>query len=246
MNKYAWMIFGGACVLILGGLIWYSQGAQINVNNVDIQSILPAAKDSGNIADHVYGNPNAKVRIIEYGDFECPGCDAAAPILKALSAKYKNDLAFVFRDFPLSSIHPNARAGAAAAEAAGLQGKFWEYHDMLYDNQSQWDQLSGDDRTNMFVSYAKSLGLDTNKFLSDLNSTAVSNKIDYDIALGNKAGVSGTPSIFVNGKLASQSVKNGQLVPGNNTDPLVWSDQTDFETLVLLPAFKAAGVTVSQ
>lgn len=239
------MIFGAVCVLILGGLIWYSQGAQINVDNVDVHKILPANKDSGNIADHVYGNPKAKVVMIEYGDFQCPGCDAAAPILKAVSAKYKDDLAFIFRDFPLSSIHPNARAAAAAAEAAGLQGKFWEMHDELYDNQSSWENLSGAQRTDAFAGYATSLGLNKDKFLKDIDSTAVAAKIDYDVALGQKAGVSGTPSIYVQGKLADQSVKNGKLVAANNTDPLVWADQTTFDTLVLQPAFKAAGVNVS-
>jgi protein-disulfide isomerase len=160
--------------------------------------------------------------------------------MKEMSQKYSEDVAFIFRNFPLSSIHPNARAAAAAAESAGLLGKYWEMHDKLYENQNNWETLSGQDRTNTFASYAVSLGMDKDKFIAGLTDERVLNKIDYDTALGTKVGVSGTPSIYVNGKIADQSVKDGKLVAGNNTDPLVWSSSDLFDKYAVDPAIKAA------
>lgn len=246
MNRTTWIIFSVLCVALLGGLVWVSQSSKLDVSKLDIWKIQPASKQSGDIADQVFGNKDAKVQIIEYGDFQCPGCDAAAPVLKQISEKYKDSVAFIFRDFPLSSIHPNARAAAAAAESAGLQGKFWEMHDKLYDNQKSWETLTGQARTDVFTSYASSLGLDKAKFLKDLDSKQVANKIDFDVALGQKAGVSATPSIYVNGKLTDQSVRDGKLVAPNNTDPYVWTDAGNFEKLILIPALEKAGVKVNQ
>src|SRR5699024_4048070 len=98
-------------------------------------SIIAASDKNGHIADHVRGNPDAKVVLVEYGDYQCPGCAGIAPALNTIADRYSEDLAFVFRNFPLSSIHPNAKVAAATAEAAGLQGKFWEMHDKLYQEQ---------------------------------------------------------------------------------------------------------------
>lgn len=240
MSKTAWIIFSALCVLLLGGLIWAAQSNKLDVSKVDSWQIQTATKDNGEIADHVFGNKDAKVRIVEYGDFQCPGCGAAYPVMKEMSQKYSEDVAFIFRNFPLSSIHPNARAAAAAAESAGLLGKYWEMHDKLYENQNNWETLSGQDRTNTFASYAVSLGMDKDKFIAGLTDERVLNKIDYDTALGTKVGVSGTPSIYVNGKIADQSVKDGKLVAGNNTDPLVWSSSDLFDKYAVDPAIKAA------
>lgn len=245
MTKKTWILFVAICVGLIGGLIWMSKSKQVNVDTVDLLALQVASEQNGNIADHVYGNKDAKVRIIEYGDFQCPGCGSAAPILKAVAEKYKDDVAFVFRNFPLP-IHGNARAAAAAAEAAGLQGKYWEMHDALYANQNYWSNQSGATRLDTFADYAVTFGIDREKFLSDIKEGSIETKINFDKALGTKAGVTGTPSIYVNGKSADQSVKDGQLVPSNKTDPLAWSTQELFEKHLLIPALKEAGVSTEK
>ncbi len=241
MTKKTWIIFVVVCAALLSSLIWLSRSGQVNVDNVDLQAIQPANEDNGQIAEHVFGKADAKVTIIEYGDFQCPGCKSAAPVLKAAADKYPNDVKLVFRNFPLPG-HGNARAAAAAAEAAGLQGKYWEMHLNLYNLQNDWANLSGQTRLDTFASYAEGLGLDRDKFLEDMSSKAISAKINYDKALGTKAKVTGTPAVFVNGKAANQSVRDGKLIPGNTTDPLVWSSTELFETHVVIPALEKAGV----
>lgn len=258
MSKTTWIIFAALCIILLGGLVWVSQSNRLDVSKVDEWKITSSGTpksgepnlesdsdfDNGGIADHVLGNKDAKVIIIEYGDYECPGCGAFAPVMSQVSAKYGDSIAFVFRNFPLSSIHPNARAAAAAAESAGLQGKYWEMHDKLYDNQQNWENLNGKQRTDTFASYATTLGLDKDKFIAGLTSDQVIKKIDFDIALGDKVGVNATPTVFVNGKKADQSVKDGKLVTANNTDPLVWSSADTFENLMVNPALQKAGVAI--
>lgn len=199
MNTKTWIIFGAICVALLGGLIFLARKDSVSVGNIDITKIQAASPESGNIADQVYGNKDAKVTLIEYGDFQCPGCGTAAPILQSLSQEYKDKMTFIFRNNPLPSIHPNARAAAAAAEAAGLQGKYWELHDKLYEEQNSWSNLALDKRTDAFVNYAKGVGVtDLEKFKSDMGSEAVGKKINFDLALGKKAGVTGTPTILLN------------------------------------------------
>ena len=114
-------MFVAVCVVLLGGLVWVSQGAKIDVSNVNTFSVLAGEERNGNIADHVHGKSDSKVIIYEYGDYQCPGCKAAFPTLKTVYEKYQDKVGFVFRNFPLSSIHANARSAASAAEAAGLQ-----------------------------------------------------------------------------------------------------------------------------
>jgi protein-disulfide isomerase len=242
MSRNAWIIFIAICVLILGGLVWMSGRNKVDVSGVDHNAILSASEESGDIADHVKGNAEAKVLIIEYGDFQCPGCRSAAPAMKAVIDKYSDKVGFVFRNFPLA-IHNNARAAAAAAEAAGLQGKYWEMHDRLFENQQEWGNLSGNTRTDMFANYAEMLELDREKFLEDLKSDAVIAKINFDVSLGRKIGVNSTPSIFVNGKQVKDYYKDGKIVsestPGAN---ILWSNAEAFEELVLMPALRDAGV----
>ena len=240
MTTKTWIIFSVLCVAILGGLIAVSQGSKIDVSNVELSAIQPATKMSGDIADHATGNTKSSVVLFEYGDYQCPGCESAYPIIKQVTDKYKDQIAFVFRNFPLTSIHPNALAAASASEAAGLQGKYWQMHDKLYEDQASWRDLNGAARTDYFVSAAKDLGLNDGTFRSDLDSKRVSGKISFDKALGEKAGITGTPSFFVNGKnVGDQYVKNGAIVPkGTEGAQLIWSDADAFEKLVIVPALK--------
>lgn len=215
MNKKAWMIFTAVVVLLLGTLIYFSGKNKVNVSNVQTSQLQSASADSGNIADHVFGKADSKVILTEYGDFQCPGCGGMYPKVKTLTEKYQGQIAFVFRNFPIATLHPNARAAAAAAEAAGLQGKYWEMHSKLYENQSAWENITDlTKRTNFFVDYAKQLGLDTTKFSTDIASTQVNQKINYDQALARKDGVSGTPSFYINGTVINQDT---------------WGDATKFE-----------------
>lgn len=243
MSRNAWIIFSVICIAVLGGLVWMSQGNRLDVSNVNALEVQAANEDNGNLADHTIGNTDAKVTIIEYGDFQCPGCASAAPVLKQIADKYQDDVLFIFRNFPLSTIHPNARAAAAAAEAAGLQGKYWEMHEKLFSTQGEWGSLGGAQRTDMFAVYARELGIDSDKLTEDLGSSDISAKINYDSAIGKKIGVSGTPAIYINGEKIDYYVKDGKRV--NNTvegaNP-VWSQVSEFEELSLKPALEKAGV----
>ena len=213
MNKTSWIIFTVITIGILGALVVFSKGAQIDVSKVDLNAVQTASIQNGNIADHAFGKLGSKVTLIEYGDYQCPGCGSINPTIVAMTEKYTNQLQFVFRNFPLTTIHANAKAAAAAVEAAGLQGKYWDMHTKVYAGQADWENLSGDARTNFFVNYAKDLGLDTAKFTTDMASTAVGDKIDYDTALGKKAGIDSTPTFYLD---------------GTKIDPAVWSDNTKF------------------
>lgn len=201
MNRNAWIIFAVVCVALIGGLIFISRQNQVNVGNVETQSVLAASEASGNIADHTIGNKESKVILLEYGDFQCPSCKSAHPNLKTLSEEFKDKIVFVFRNNPLTNMHPNARAAAAAAEAAGLQGKYWEMHDKLFDTQTNWTNATAEQRTGVFEGYAKEVGVaNMDKFREDVKSENVNAKINYDLSLGRKDGVTGTPTIFLKGE----------------------------------------------
>jgi protein-disulfide isomerase len=207
VSKVAWIIFGAVIVLVLGGLIVWSRVSNpaADVSTLNENSVLAASDQNGQIGDHTFGKADSDVIFIEYGDFQCPSCGAAHPQVKEVTEEYEDRVAFVFRNFPLTSIHPNARAAAAAAEAAGLQGKYWEMHNQIFESQSSWSNLTGNQRTDAFVSYAQSLGLDTDKFADDLGVSAINQKISFDQALGRKASVSATPSFYLNGEKLSEA-----------------------------------------
>lgn len=147
---------------------------------------------------HVQGAGKKGVTLIEYGDFQCPACGAYYPLVKQVQQKYGDDIVFQFRNFPLSQIHPNAVAGARAAEAADKQGKFWQMHDMLYEQQSNWVNSSNVER--IFEDYATELTMNLDKFRSDFNSANVNAIINADIAEGQKINATATPTFVLNGK----------------------------------------------
>ena len=247
MSKKAWIIFVAICVVVLGALVFSSNSKKVDVSAVDSNSIIKATEDTGNIADHVFGKADSKVMLVEYGDYQCPGCGSAYPIAKSLSEKYKDQLAFVFRNFPLTSIHPNAKAAAGAAEAAGLQGKFWEMHNQLYESQDSWKSLNSSTRGEYFKTLATKVGVDGSKYDTDFAGQAVSKKIAFDMELGKKVKVSGTPTFYLNGKMVDQYVKDGKFVEANTDGAQpIWSDADAFEKLLLIPAFKEAGISLPE
>ena len=142
--------------------------------------------------DHVQGPAKAPVTLVEYGDYECPYCGEAYPVVKALQKRLGDQMRFVFRNFPLAEAHPHAEHAAEAAEAAGAQGKFWEMHDLLYENQ---DALEDED----LVRYARALHLDVPRFVKEMESGAYLERVREDFRSGVRSGVNGTPSFFING-----------------------------------------------
>jgi protein-disulfide isomerase len=143
--------------------------------------------------DHIRGNPDAPLTLLEYGDFECPYCGAAYPIVDQVRQRMGDRLRFVFRHFPLTQIHPHAEHAAEAAEAASAQGKFWEMHDMLYEHQKALDDLD-------LAQYATDLGLDVVQFQADLVGHAYAGRVREDFMSGMRSGVNGTPTFFINGQ----------------------------------------------
>jgi protein-disulfide isomerase len=140
----------------------------------------------------IKGNKNAPITVVEFSDFQCPYCARFAPTIDEVLKAYPNDVKFVYKDFPLS-FHKQAKNAAKAARAAGEQGKFWEMHDLIFANFAKVNEV-------MFKDFATKLNLDMNKFLADFSGTKYDNLIQQDINLGRKAGVTGTPSLFMNGK----------------------------------------------
>lgn len=213
MNKVTWIIFSVLTVGFLAILVIFNKSPQIDITKLDVNAIQVASKENGSIADHVYGKTDSKVTLIEYGDYQCPPCGTYYPIIKSVVDEYKDKIRFVFRNFPIANSHPNARAAAATAEAAGLQGKYWEMHDKVYANQDSWSDLTGEKRNNFFAGYAKDLGLDAAEFNKAIASDEITNKIDYDMALGRKAEVDATPTFILNGtKLSSNELKDADSI----------------------------------
>jgi protein-disulfide isomerase len=145
-----------------------------------------------NEKDHIQGNMDAPLELVEFGDYECPHCGRAYPIIKAIQKKMGRKLKFVFRNFPMAEAHPHAFAAAIASEAADRQGKYWPMHDMLFENQHN---LTGA----AIRIYAISLGLDEEVFLQDMGDVELRAKVEADFESGIRSGVNGTPTFFVNG-----------------------------------------------
>ena len=143
--------------------------------------------------DHVHGSPHAKIELVEYGDFQCPHCKRAHPILKKIQETLGENLRFVFRHFPISNVHEYAVPAAIASEAAARQNKFWQMHDIIFDRQSQ---LSED----ALLDFALEIGLDISKFKKDLLDESLAEKVESDFESGMRSGVNGTPSFFINGE----------------------------------------------
>jgi NhaA family Na+:H+ antiporter len=142
--------------------------------------------------DHTYGNAGAPVTLVEYGDYQCPHCRQVQPIVRDLRERFGDRLRYVFRHFPINTLHPRAQKAAEAAEAAAAQGKFWQMHDLLYDHQ---DALEDDD----LVRYAAELGLDVERFERELRTGVYTERVREDFMSGVRSGANGTPSFFING-----------------------------------------------
>jgi protein-disulfide isomerase len=194
-EKTFWGVFAAVVIIIFGGALFWRSAHPVTSSS-NFTSTTAAALSA---SDWSRGNAQAKVSVIEYGDFQCPACGAYEPIVEKLTQKYGSSVRFVFRHFPLYQIHPNAGIAAQAVEAAGVQGKFWEMHDLLYAKQNEWSSTPTDTVVaKNFNTYAQSLGLNLTKFDADIESAAVKAKIQRDVDSGNAAQVNHTPTFFVN------------------------------------------------
>jgi protein-disulfide isomerase len=188
MSKQFWAILLVIAAVFIGIIVFSGNKDEKN-----------GGSSSGTPTNHVEGNTSSKVKLVEYGDYQCPVCGLYYTTVKQVVEKYNDKIAFQFRNLPLPSLHPNAFSAARAAEAAGKQGKYWEMHDQLYVNQQAW---SGSTKAKSFFDgYAKNLGLDVKKFDSDFASSAVNNAINADLDAFDKTGdVKATPTFYLNGK----------------------------------------------
>src|SRR5882757_9672269 len=143
--------------------------------------------------DHIQGEADAEIVLVEYGDYECPHCGHAYPIVKRVQKHFGKRLGFIFRNFPLSEMHPNAESAAEAAELAGAKGRFWEMHDGIFENQ---DRLS----VALLTELVAGLGLSPEDLVSDLQSHVYAPRVKADFLGGVRSGVNGTPTFFVNGQ----------------------------------------------
>ena len=143
--------------------------------------------------DHISGSADGSIRLLEYGDYECPFCGEAQPIVKEIQRQLGDNLLFAFRHFPLTNIHPHSEHAAETAEAAGEEGNFWGMHDMLFQNQSA---LEDED----LAQYAVELGLDEKRLIREVTSDVYTPRIREDFKTGVRAGVNGTPTFFINGE----------------------------------------------
>jgi len=155
--------------------------------------------ESGAEPPWTFGNPSAPVTLEEFGDFECPPCGMLHPVLKEYARQYgPSKLRIIFRELPLVPTHQHALAAARSAEAAGMQGKFWEMHDMIYETQKDWHEAF--DTRPIFEGYATKIGLDLEKFRKDISSDAAEQRIFLDGKRAHSLGVKGTPTVFLNGR----------------------------------------------
>ena len=177
-------------VIVAAGVFFFGRGKpQENPNQKADETVLYSNTKNS------IGDPNAPVKIVEFADMQCPACRSAQPILKSVLEKHQDQVYFVFRHYPLST-HKNARVAAKAVQAAALQGKIWEMVDLLYTKQPEWSEKSNPE--DLFAGYAQELGLDVEKFKTDLDESY--DIIDRDFADGNKLTVSSTPTFFINGE----------------------------------------------
>jgi protein-disulfide isomerase len=163
--------------------------------------VIPVSEDR----DHIRGPETAPVTLVEYGDYECPFCGQAYHALKDVQRRAGNLMRFVFRNFPLTTIHPHAERAAEAAEAAGSQGRFWEMHDLLFENQQS---LKDED----LLRYCASAGLDNSRFVADVREGRYINRVREDFLSGARSGVNGTPTFFINGARHDGSWEIGPLL----------------------------------
>lgn len=191
MSKGFWAVIA-AVILIFIGIATFGGNDKNSSNS--------GSSNKSSLSQNVTGSDSSGVILVEYGDYQCPYCEAYYPTIKAATEEYKDRIKFQFSHFPLTNIHQNAFASARAAEAAAMQNKFWEMHDALYEssNNQVWTKASNPNP--YFEQYAKQIGLNVTQFKKDFASSRVNDVINADMAEGTRLGITGTPTFFINGK----------------------------------------------
>lgn len=192
MKTLGWIAGLVAIVGLLAGIVLFDSRQQ--------QAAVTIPDEIATVGDMewVDGPSNARVTLIEYGDFQCPACAYFAPLVRQLRVDFPNDLRLVFRQFPLKNIHAHAEEAARVSEAAGEQGQFWPMYDLLYTKQNEW--ASAKDAHELFHGYAREIGLDDARFEEEFESDAVKNAVNDDVQSGNTATVDSTPTFILNGQ----------------------------------------------
>jgi protein-disulfide isomerase len=184
--KNPWIIVAVITIALFAAAFYFAGGAEER-NNEGVQELT-----------HVKGNPEATVLLEEFSDFQCPACGAMAPVILGLMDEYGDQIRFEYKHFPIERAHPYAVQAAMAAEAAGQQGKFYEFHDLLFENQQTWSQSPTPNA--QFQQYAAELELDIDQFRRQLNASLLRDKVQAQQAEGRDRGVTGTPTMFLNGE----------------------------------------------
>ena len=204
MKRYLPFVIVAATALVAlgsGGMLYRAKRSQLHA--------IPASNSVSGKTDaesmHIRGNPDAPVTLEEFGDFQCPPCGSFAAFGEELLKEYDSRLRIVFRNFPLPG-HQHAREAAIAAEAAGMQGHFWEMHDLLYREQEVWSKAPN--TRELFESYAGTIGLNLDQFKKDMDSGKASERVDSDHARGDSLGIKITPSLFINDQPVEPQNKN--------------------------------------
>jgi protein-disulfide isomerase len=182
-----------AVVVVVGIIV----GAMMLGGNED-------SSTAGAVSNNWYGQENGIVTVTEYADFQCPACAQFYPLVKQVKEQFKDEVRFEFKHFPLVQIHPNATTAHRAAQAAAAQGKFWEMHDLLYEQQQAWSDSTS--ATTIFEGYAQQIGLDVEKYKIDAASSDILSIINADIDAGKNLNVTGTPTFFIDGKKIEDSL----------------------------------------
>ena len=208
MKRYLPFVIVAAVALVAvgsGAMLYRTKRAQL----LPISENKSPSGKSATESMHIRGNPDAPVTLEEFADFQCPPCGSFAGFAEELLKQYDSRLRIVFRNFPLPG-HEHAREAALAAEAAGLQGHFWEMHDVLYREQAVWSKTPNP--RELFESYAGTIGLNLDQFKKDMDGEKVSERVDSDHALGNSLGITLTPFLFINNHPVDPKDKNPEGV----------------------------------
>lgn len=187
LKNHFWKIVILVAVILVAASVYYSS------------QIAKKANEGVVVDTHIKGNPDAAVTLVEYSDFECPACAQFYPYIKDIVEEHGEELRFEYRHFPLINMHPKAVPAARAAEAAGQQGKFFEMHDKLFEDQAAWTKSSN--ASAFFNQYAEDLGLDVDKFKLHMNSSIINDAIDDSFNDARERGYTGTPTILLNDKV---------------------------------------------
>lgn len=198
------LLFGtivGSLVLVLGIAFFFSSGPGATSLNGTQQVADEPVDEATALGDarHLKGNPEAEITIIEFSDFQCPACRAAQPLAESVVEEYSDQVRLVYRHYPLVNIHQYAQLAAQAAETASEDDLFWEYHDLLFDNQLEWSNMKSQSEVeDAFVGYAEELGIDSQAFRERIKSSEVRSTVLQDVSDGTAVKITGTPTFFVN------------------------------------------------